>query len=413
MNKTFPDKEIVQELHQAEEKLRSWISENSWEGWDPFTGLSSPFAKYLTLNNKYLRIFFQQFFKRFPINLRAFFRIRKEVIPKTMGVLSSAYLLLYRCFKDKGYLNKTKFFLEWLIKNAYTEYSGYCWGLNSDYQSRGVYNKKGIPDIVTTYYNANAFLDAYELMKNPRYLEIAKSSCDFILKDLGFIKNGDTLCIGYYPCKKSQVHNANMFGVALLSRAYYNIGEKYLLEIANKAVKYTMKYQRYNGSWFYSEAPKYGWVDNFHTGYILESLYYYINYTRNFEFMPNLLKGLEFYKVNLFLPDGTPKYYHNKTYPIDIQCSAQAIQTFAVLNSIDKKYLDMAKKVAKWTVENMQDESGYFYYRKYRFYINKTPYMRWGESTMLLALAHMMKAITSASLNKENECNLFSLLAQD
>ena len=310
-----------------------------------------------------------------------------------MGDLASSCSILYDLYlKDKKYLDKAISSLEWLEDNSYDGYSGYCWGVGFDYQSRVVYAKKGIPNIVTTYYNANAFLDAYELVENPKYLEIAESSCDFILKDLGFTENNDTLCISYYPTQRDQIHNANMFGVALLSRVYKHTGEKYLLEIAHKSMKYTIKHQRDDGAWFYGEEPKYRWIDNFHTGYVLESLFNYMEYTGDYGFMPNLLKGIEFYETNLFLSDGTPNYYHNKTYPIDIQCAAQAIQTFAILSNMDKKYLDMAIKIAKWTIENMQDKKGYFYYRKYRFFSNKIPYMRWGESTMLLALAHLLKA---------------------
>ncbi len=41
----------------------------------------------------------------------------------------------------------------------------------------------------------------------------------------------------------------------------------------------------------------------------------------------------------------------------------------------------------------MWDDKGYFYYRKYRLFINKIPYMRWGQSTMLLALINLHGAL--------------------
>jgi len=388
---------LFKTLENSVKKLEDWISRTKLYGWDPFDGLKSPLAKYLTFDNKYLRIIWQQFFKRFPINFRLIAGIKKGIISKTISDLMSAYIILYNLYKDKKYIDKVVVSLEWLEENSYKVYSGHSWGVGFDYQSRGIYAKRGVPNIVTTYYNANAFLDTYELLGNLEYLKIAKSSCNFILKDIGFTENNDTLCISYYPTQKDQIHNANMFGAALLSRVYKYTGEKYLLETANNAVKYTIKYQRTNGSWFYGEEPMYRWIDNFHTGYVLESLYNYIDYTGDSEFMPSLLKGIEFYKNNLFLPDGTPKYYHNKTYPIDIQCAAQAIQTFAILSNVERKLLDMAIKIARWTIENMQDESGYFYYRKYRFFVNKIPYMRWGESTILVALAHLMKTINSTN----------------
>ncbi len=77
------------------EKLENWISRAKFEGWDPFDGLKSPSVKYLTLNNKYLRIAWQQFFKRCPINLRPVVRIKKGIVSRTMGDPMSAYLILY------------------------------------------------------------------------------------------------------------------------------------------------------------------------------------------------------------------------------------------------------------------------------------------------------------------------------
>ncbi|MCK4351992.1 delta-aminolevulinic acid dehydratase [candidate division WOR-3 bacterium] len=383
--------EVKGVIEKAMNKLVRWLEINGCESYDPFDGLKSPVAGYLTLNNKYLRGIWQQFFKRCPINFRPIASIKREINSKTMGDIATAYLMLYKLYNDEKYLNKTIFSLKWLEDNFYRGYSGYCWGNYFDCQTRGIYAKKGTPNIFTTYYNANAFLDAYELLGNSKYLEVAKSACNFILKDIGFTKDKDALCISYYPTQKDQIHNVNILGASLLSRVYKYTREEDLFKIANKAVKYTIQCQREDGAWFYGKEPMYHWIDNFHTGYILESLYNYINHTGDSEFMLNLLKGIEFYRTNFFLANGIPKYYDNKIYPIDIQCAAQAIQTFAILSSIDKKYLDMAIKVAKWTIENMQDKNGYFYYRKYQVFTNKIPYMRWGESTMFVALVNLIR----------------------
>ncbi len=229
--------------------------------------------------------------------------------------------------------------------------------------------------------------------------EKAKTIIRFILDDLKYTPQKKGICFNYFPHQTDTIYNANAFAATFLSRISAIIKDKDLLELAEKSFTYTASRQNEDGSWFYGEAKNQKWIDSFHTGYVLESLYNYIGYTGNSEFMPNLLKGIEFYKANLFLPDGTPKYYNNKIYPIDIQCAAQAIQTFSILSAMDRKYLDMAIKIAKWTIGNMQDESGYFYYRKYKFFVNKIPYMRWGESTMLVALAHLMKVLASTSTN--------------
>ena len=54
-------------------------------------------------------------------------------------------------------------------------------------------------------------------------------------------------------------------------------------------------------------------------------------YTRH-TFQKYIDKGWIFYINNFFEANGMPKYYHNKTYPIDIHCPAQIIVTLSKLN---------------------------------------------------------------------------------
>ncbi len=82
-------------------------------------------------------------------------------------------------------------------------------------------------------------------------------------------------------------------------------------------------------------------------------------------FEQNLMSGYKYWKNTFFLPDGTPKYYNHKTLPIDIQCCSQAIDTLVFFHDRDPESLALALKVAKWTIEQMQDRTGYFYYRRY------------------------------------------------
>jgi hypothetical protein len=46
--------------------------------------------------------------------------------------------------------------------------------------------------------------------------------------------------------------------------------------------------------------------------------------------------------------------------------------------------------VAAWTIENMQDVSGYFFYRQYPLVKARTPMLHWGQATMFKALAHLV-----------------------
>jgi hypothetical protein len=153
-----------------------------------------------------------------------------------------------------------------------------------------------------------------------------------------------------------------------------------------------------DGSWWYAEDAEYHWIDNFHTGYNLDSLKCYIEYTGDTEFSAQLTNGLRFFKDHFFEESGRPKYYHNRAYPIDIQCASQSIDTLAYFGQEDPESLSLAIKVADWTIRNMQNRSGYFYYRKYPLGVTaRTPMLHWGQATMFKGLAHLILRLSSAN----------------
>ena len=85
------------------------------------------------------------------------------------------------------------------------------------------------------------------------------------------------------------------------------------------------------------------------------------------------------------------------TLPIDIQCASQAIQTLVHLRTLHPESIPVAIKVAEWTIKNMQDGSGYFYYRKYPLVTNKTPTLHWGQATMFAALSLLDQHLRSGA----------------
>jgi len=395
--------------------LDEWISKNDWKAYDPFDGLSAKSAKLATFNNHYLRIIWQQSVRRFPFNLRPLLGIEKQSSTKGMGFCALGYLNLYQATQENRYLEMAQHCLEWLTRNYSRGYSGYAWGNHFGYESRGGRIPKGLPTIVWTSLISNVFLDAYEVLDEPSYFEIAKSSGDFILNDIGRYKDSeDTICLMYSPSEKDNptfrrcIHNSNVLGASLLARLYKHTRDSKFLSCAKKSINFTVKSQLPDGAWYYGEPQKYRWVDSFHTGYVLESIYGYMNATGDKTYEETLVKGFKYFKSSFFEKDGTPRYYNYKTYPIDIQCAAQGIQTLVNLSEYDQHSVDLARKIALWTIKHMQDPEGYFYFRKYPILTNKTPMFHWAQATMLAALAHLVKKLMNGSLTSKEESSMLT-----
>jgi hypothetical protein len=385
---------LKNELYGSIQRLSAWVEQNDYRAYDTFDGLNARFVRPFTFETAFLRTVLQQGIRRFPLNLRPLLGVRKGYSTKGMAFLARGYMRLHRATGDAAWANKAEFALQWLIENQSNGYSGACWGNHFDYQSRNFYLPKGVPTIVWTSLIGHAFLDGYDHFKKEQYLQIAISACEHILKDLEKYPDGEGTCISYIPGGKSLVHNANTLGGSLLARTYsYTRSETYR-ELAQSSLQYTAQYQRSDASWYYGEKENLHWVDNFHTAYVLDCFKFYGESTGDERFDRNMMSGYEYWKKTFFLADGTPRYYSHKTLPLDIQCSSQAIDTLVFFHDRDPESVPLAVKVAQWTIEHMQDDTGYFYYRRYSpWLVNKTPTLHWGQATMLCALAGLYQQL--------------------
>ena len=176
-----------------------------------------------------------------------------------------------------------------------------------------------------------------------------------------------------------------MKGARLLSQVYSVTRDMNLLAEAQNTIEYVMKNQKPNGSWSYSKGDARKWVDNFHTCYVLDALYDFIYYSESRGHYPKLEEGYYFYIKNFFHNDEIPKYYENKLYPIDSTAIAQSILTLVKFDN-----LILAKKIAKWGIENMKSKKGFFYYQKTGLYVNRISYMRWVNVWMFTALSYLL-----------------------
>lgn len=371
------------------EEILSYIESKDFAGYDPYDALNSPVLNLLSSKSKWAKLAFMQFLKRCPVNLRPLLGVRKGHNPKAIGLFLWGYAKLYKIDKNPAYLEKIEYLLSLIDSLKSPGYSGNCWGYNFDWQSKTFFRPKGTPTIVNSAFIGHALLDCYEYTGKQHALDMAVSIKNFLLNDLHRTNLGDTFCFSYTPVDAAIVHNANLLGASLLIRLKRYCNDSGLEDAAMASLAYSMRHQHENGSWYYADTAIQKWIDSFHTGFNLQAIRYFLEEGFARQYRQAYENGVRFYADNFFLTDGTPKYYHNKIYPIDIHSPAQATVFFS---GTGDKYMDLTDRVLAWMLDNLYSNKGWFYFHKKKFYTNKTPYMRWNQAWVFHALTEYQLA---------------------
>ncbi len=367
--------------------LEAWVESHGYRGYEPFDGLSSPLRR-LTFGNRLLDRLLMQAVRQNPVNLRPLLGIRPLESTKGRGYMAWGYLDMFKATADPTYRERARACLEWLDQHKSPKFQDHSWANHFGFASRGGGYEKDDSIIVWTSLIGQAFLDAYELLKDPRHLEVADSACRWVMA-LPREKTERGTALSYLMGITSSIHNSNMLGAALLARTARHTGNGEYLQVAHQAMEYSCSRQEPNGAWYYGEHPRWHWIDNFHTGYNLDSLKCYLDNGGDPSWGVNLKAGLRFFKDHFFEESGRPRYYHTRTFPVDIQCASQAITTLSLFSGEDRECLVLASRVARWTIENMQRRDGAFIYRIYPWGRARTPMLHWGQATTYKGLAQL------------------------
>jgi hypothetical protein len=383
---------MIPDLKTATRQLLAYCRSEDWAGYDPYDALNSRFFEALPLlNSRIPRLVLTQLLKRSPVNVRQLAMIPKTQNPKALALFLSGLLQL-READVPGHGELIGYMVQQLTALRSADSPYWCWGYSFPWQGRKVVVPKGAPNLVCTTFVAEALLDLYDRCGQAEHLNMAASAAEYLLNELYWSESGAAGFSYPLPALRNQIHNANFLAAALLTRVYKHLGDGKFLAPALCAARYSAVQQQEDGSWFYGEAESQEWIDNFHTGYNLCALRSLSRSIGTEEFDDCIRRGLAFYRAHFFREDGAPRYFHNRTYPIDIHCVAQSILTLLTFQDLDGGNRALADAVQRWAMLHMWDTKGFFYYRVLRTCTIRTSYMRWSQAWMLLALSALLAA---------------------
>lgn len=370
----------------------SWARQHNFTGYSKFDALNSPLLRGLAGKSRFLRAGFVFGVSRSPVNIRPLLFVRKKQNPKGLGLFARAYFNMFEITGDESFKDQGLRLLDILLDlSRRDDYSGHCWGYDHPWQNVAFFIPAYEPNCVVTCTAGEAFLQAYHLTGNNDYLGVCESVAEFILKDLKQIDVGpDMLCCSYDLKSSWKVINVNAMASAFLAKMYGITQKDEYKEVSQKMMRWVISQKTDYHAWYYTDPPGASRIthDNYHTGFVLDSIQDYLEVFSNTEIEQARLDGLEFYKSKLFTDNYAPKWMYDRTYPHDIHGAAQGIITFSRAAAKDPSCRDIARGILEWTLRNLYElKTRRFYYQKSKAWTKRLTLMRWSQAWMCYAIS--------------------------
>jgi hypothetical protein len=397
------------ELDQIDSILNNvfeWSRAESFKGYNKHDALNSPVLKAVLGSGKWPRIVAIQSVMRFPINIRPILGVPKTFNPKGLALFVLGLLDWYKSSGNIEHLQNAEKLISLLLKNRSSgPWSGNCWGYPYPWQDLGFYAPAHTPNAVVTCFVCEAFLAAFRKTNNEEYLEVVEDACLFLLNDL--IKLEDTnegMCFSYMPLPMTMkvLDVSILIGAVLAQFSKLSKTDKHL-PTARSLVQFVVNKQTDYGAWFYTDPPHDSPIrhDNYHTGFILDALWRFMEASNDWLFKDNYELGLKFYATELFNPDGSPRWMSHKDYPHDIHGSAQGLVSFSLAVQNGYNYEHLLNSIGTWAINNMYHPQGRFYYQHGRYFKKTFTLLRWCNSWMFRGLGSWLLACGRKQVKKK------------
>jgi len=360
------------------------LNRHGFCGWDPYDALnasrlppalfSSPLGRRLTV----------QAVKRCPRPMQPLIGVAPEVDACTLGhaLLGCARLFCAgRLPNAAGHATRLARLLnDMAVSDAGTMAWGYHFPVHTRFFSYG----PETPNTVVTAFVAKGFAAATR-MGLVDGAETLAGAARFVLSRLPRVSNDTGQSFGYIPGDSTVVHHANMLAALLLCEAADLCCEAAWIQDAVSSARFTVARQAADGSWPYSGEPYGCWVDGFHTGFLLEGLARVVTATSDPQLQASLRRGLRFYVSQLFGPNGEPKFYPHRAYPLDALSAAQGIETLwlAIGGGAERAIPGQLD----WIHACLVRPDGRVAYQVHRGWTDWREFPRWASAPLMSALA--------------------------
>jgi hypothetical protein len=422
----------------------AWSKERDFRGHSKHDALNSPVLNALTLGIGPLQLLATQAVMRFPLNIRPLLGVPRRRNPKGIGLFAHACLDLSEELSSGGedggtrrqsLVSEASSLLSWLVAHASPQagpstalggqfppgqtageqlpsgeriLKGLGWGYHYPWRDVGFFQPAHFPNRVVTCWIGFAFMRAFEVTGEDRFLLAAREAASFLLANPRRLTDTpEQLCLSYVPLEDISwaVMDVSALVGAFCARLASLGGEVEGFDPSREGrrlMNFVVDKQTDYGAWYYTWPAGDSHIrhDNYHTGIILDCLADYMTFSGDRGHEGSYREGLDYYRRHLFLESGAPRWMNDRTFPQDIHGAAAGILTFSraalycqqILGEGDSAvdHLSFASRILKWTMENLYNRRGYFFYQKTRWMTKRFCLMRWCNAWMSRAMAALL-----------------------
>jgi hypothetical protein len=352
-----------------------------WRGPDAYDGLWWQWPGPLTAGRRRRQVF-MQLHARSPVDIRRLYRRRHPLIPKALGIFGSVGLRAHVLQGDERARLLAIDALETL--DADRSAGDRAWGYHWDMQTRWSFYPAGSPNVVVTAFACSALLEAEAVLGRSDLGDRAREAARWVLDELWIEPDG---FFTYHPGNSENIHNANLLGAWLVHAALPDDGTA--AQLVRRAVDRTLAGQGPDGSWPYGEAPNLGWVDSFHTGYVLSCLWRLRDVDPRIE--DAVRRGARYYE-RFFDAEGRAPLWPDKPFPEDAHSAGTGLTTLALLVRAGIVPRELLERVARRTLDaGIRD--GHAVWRRYRWGRTHVHFLRWCDAHVALGLVDAAAAL--------------------
>ena len=384
---------ILKILSNFTEWLEAY-GETSWDFQSFYAGPIGGRAKSLYYRNRLIgtaAVAPMVFCEAFLPSARRLFHHRMR-FPIADAHYAMGFAFLYQTTANPVYLQKAMHFLTVLRESRCRGFNEYCWGYPFDWVWHGGTIKAQTPLITTTPYVYEAFLQVNEVQSQDEFRRVLASIARHVSNDIKDFQTSRTASsCSYTPFSEGGVLNAAAYRAFLLASASRVLSKDEYWRRAERNLNFVCENQNPDGSWPYAVDGVRGFVDHFHTCFVMKALAKIYALTGYKPCGEALTKGVKYYLNNLFDQNGLPKPFSKAprltVYKRELYDCAECINLCLLLRDRFPQLETTLETVVKGILKDWIKPDGSFRSRRLYWGWDNVPMHRWGQSQMFRSLA--------------------------